>query len=65
MDIEGKYILPTGEVLEVHINVAVNTWKDGSWVAFHQCSVEEFRYCMHVVGEDVGPVKFEPKTEAS
>lgn len=60
MDIEGKYTLPNGEVLEVHVNVAVNTWKDGSWLGFHECSAEEFRYAMQIM-EAEGAINFEPK----
>lgn len=60
MDIEGKYTLPNGEVLEVHVNVAVNTWKDGRWLGFHQCSSDEFRYALNKLSEG-GNINFEPK----
>lgn len=60
MDIEGKYTLPNGEVLEVHVNVAVNTWKDGEWKGFTECSLDEFFNALHILRED-GPVTFEPK----
>lgn len=60
MNIEGKYTLPNGEVLEVHVNVAVNTWKDGEWRGFHECSVEEFWLCMKVMEKD-GVITFKPK----
>lgn len=60
MNIEGKYTLPNGEVLEVHVNVAVNAWKDGRWLGFHECSGEDFRYAMAVLSKD-GDITFEPK----
>lgn len=60
MDIEGKYTLPNGEVLEVHVNVAVNTWKDGEWRSFHEVSEADFRLCMREM-EKQGAITFEPK----
>lgn len=60
MSIEGKYTLPNGEMLEVHINVSVNTWKGGEWLGFNECSLDEFRHCMKVMEED-GVIVFEPK----
>lgn len=60
MDIEGKYTLPDGEVLEVHVNVAVNTWKDGEWRSFHEVSEADFWLCMNDMGKK-GTITFEPK----
>jgi len=60
MDIEGKYTLPNGEVLEVHVNVAVNTWKDGEWIRFDEVSEADFWLCMREM-EKQGVITFEPK----
>lgn len=60
MDIEGRYTLPNGEVLEVHVNVAVNTWKDGEWRSFHEVSESDFWLCMREM-EKQGVITFEPK----
>lgn len=60
MDIEGKYTLPNGDVLEVHVNVAVNTWKDGEWRSFHEVSEADFWLCMNEMGKK-GTITFEPK----
>lgn len=59
MDIEGKYTLPNGEVLEVHVNVAVNTWKNGEWRSFHEVSESDFLLCMREM-EKQGVITFEP-----
>ncbi|WP_164275885.1 hypothetical protein [Stenotrophomonas sp. B1-1] len=62
MDIEGKYTLPNGEVLEVHVNIAVNTWRNGEWTGFHQVSEPDFRLCMGKMKKQ-GAVHFEPRPE--
>ena len=63
MDIEGKYTLPNGEVLEVHVNIAVNTWKNGEWRSFNELSESEFWLCMKEM-EKQGVITFEPTQTA-
>lgn len=60
MEVEGKYTLPNGEVIEVHVNLGINTWRNGEWVSFQEMSQEEFFFCL-VEMNKLGEVKFEPK----
>jgi hypothetical protein len=40
------YDLEDNEHIEVHIKIGVNTFRNGKWVGFCECSIDEFEAVM-------------------
>lgn len=60
MDIEGKYTLPNGEVLEVFVNVAVKRQRTNGEFSFRRYGLSDFLSELEIAKSD-GNVTFEPK----